>query len=96
VNEAKQRRELKKKELLANRRGVNAGDGCVLSRSADRKARPRVVGIISLSEEEEGVEERVREVLIRGGDGRVVCSSASGEDVKSSVTVHYGANKKVR
>lgn len=96
VNEAKQRRELKKRDLLASRRGVNVGGGTSseLGRIADRTARPRIVGIISLSEEEEGIEERVREVLIENSDRQVLCSSESG--LKSSVTVHYGANKKVR
>jgi hypothetical protein len=95
VNEAKQRRNLKKKELLASRRGVNfSGAANELGRIADRTARPRIVGIISLSEEEEGLEEKVREVLIENSDRHVLCSSDDG--VKSSVTVHYGTNKRVR
>lgn len=96
VNEAKQRRELKKRELLASRRGLNVGSGVAsgLGRIADVTARPRVVGIISLSEEEDGIEEKVREILIENSDRQVLCSSDKG--VNSSVTVHYGANKKVR
>ena len=93
INEARQRRDLKKKELLATRRGIVSG-GSELGKIADRSSRPRVVGIISLSEEEDGIEERVREVLIENGDRQVICTS--GKEVKSSVTVHYGANKKVR
>ena len=79
--------------MLATRRGIVSG-GSELGRIADRSSRPRVVGIISLSEEEDGIEERVRELLIENGDRQVICTS--GKEVKSSVTVHYGANKKVR
>ena len=97
VNEARQRRDLKKKELLENRRGLHiSGVSKELGKIADRTARPRVVGIISLSEDEEGIEERVRDILIDSSDRHVICSSSSRDDVKSSVTVHYGANKKVR
>ncbi|KAL7519476.1 hypothetical protein ACHAWX_004232, partial [Stephanocyclus meneghinianus] len=94
INEARQRRELKKKELLASRRGVSVVGG-EFAKVADGSSRPRIVGIISLSEEEEGIEERVREILIENADRIVTCSSHSREDgMKSSVTVHYDANKK--
>lgn len=92
VNEARQRRDLKKKELLAARRGI-IGSGGELRRIADRTVRPRVVGIVSLSEDEEGIEERVRDILIENGDRQVLCGN---KNMKNSVTVHYGANKKVR
>jgi hypothetical protein len=96
INEARQRRELKKKELLASRRGVSVGGG-EFAKVADGSSRPRIVGIISLSEEEEGIEERVREILIQSADRSVICSSHSGDyGMKRSVTVHYDANKKVR
>ena len=93
VNEARQRRDLKKKELLAARRGVT-GAGGELGRIADRTVRPRIVGIVSLSEDEEGIEEKVREILIENGDRQVI--SEGNKRMKNSVTVHYGANKKVR
>jgi hypothetical protein len=93
INEARQRRDLKKKELLASRRGVAVGARGNLGKIADGTSRPRIVGIISLSEEEEGIEERVRDVLVESGDRKVECLSG---EVKRSVTVHYAANKKVR
>ncbi len=56
---------------------------------------PRVVGIISLSENEEGLEEMVRGILMSGADKSVVVGGGSGGGMKS-VTVSYGAHQKVR
>mmetsp|Transcript_31592 Transcript_31592/g.46303 ORF Transcript_31592/g.46303 Transcript_31592/m.46303 type:complete len:923 (-) Transcript_31592:762-3530(-) len=63
LNAAKQRREMKKEAKLAERRaGGAAGAG------GSGSDAPRVVGIISLSEGEADVEERVRDFVLSGAD----------------------------
>lgn len=89
MNAAKQRRDIKRKECWNARRGIAAGGATsaghltTISRALSN-APPRIVGIISLSELEGPLEERVR-MSLAGGADKVITSSAS---VTTSYSIH--------
>ncbi|KAL7536285.1 hypothetical protein ACHAWF_005422, partial [Thalassiosira exigua] len=104
ANAAKQRREASRAKARSARRGLLAstasgaasgtGGGIDPSRAAPSRAPPRVVGIVSLSESEGALEERVREALAGAAD-RVLSSSSGGpHGSPASVTASYPAHSK--
>ncbi|KAL9189277.1 hypothetical protein ACHAXT_011767 [Thalassiosira profunda] len=97
ANAAKQRREASRKTALNARRGLGAavGGSNALQRALAAPP-PRVVGIISLSELEGPLEERVRASLLGGAD-RILPSGggARGHAVgAASVTAAYSVHAK--
>jgi len=96
MNAAKQRREASRKQCWNARRGVAASAGATsaghlttISRALSN-APPRIVGIISLSELEGPLEERVRMSLMGGAD-KVITSSIN---LPNSVTTSYSLHAK--
>eukprot|EP00584_Thalassiosira_punctigera_P020182 CAMPEP_0172549544 /NCGR_PEP_ID=MMETSP1067-20121228/18584_1 /TAXON_ID=265564 ORGANISM="Thalassiosira punctigera, Strain Tpunct2005C2" /NCGR_SAMPLE_ID=MMETSP1067 /ASSEMBLY_ACC=CAM_ASM_000444 /LENGTH=1058 /DNA_ID=CAMNT_0013336937 /DNA_START=47 /DNA_END=3223 /DNA_ORIENTATION=- len=94
MNAAKQRREASRRNAWNARRGVGAmvDGGASLSRALSA-APPRIVGIVSLSEAEGDLEERVRRSLMGGADKKVLAASGDGA-LMSSVTASYGVHAK--
>mmetsp|Transcript_27477 Transcript_27477/g.57330 ORF Transcript_27477/g.57330 Transcript_27477/m.57330 type:complete len:1056 (-) Transcript_27477:49-3216(-) len=95
VNAAKQRREASRKNLWNARRGIEMVDGGAMSAGAAASlsralsnAPPRIVGIISLSEAEGPLEERVRRSLMGGADKKVL------DNLPSSVTTSFSSHAK--
>lgn len=94
LNAAKQKRNASKKSLLQARRGLIASVASSVGISASRALStppPRVVGIISLSEQESELEDCVRQFLVAGAD-RVIACGSDGET--RSVTAAYDAHVK--
>mmetsp|Transcript_32005 Transcript_32005/g.67738 ORF Transcript_32005/g.67738 Transcript_32005/m.67738 type:complete len:1028 (-) Transcript_32005:236-3319(-) len=92
VNAAKQRREASRKNAWNARRGISvtgrATDSATAALSrALSTAPPRIVGIVSLSEVEGPLEERVRTSLIGGANKKVI-------RLPSSITAAYNIHAK--
>ena len=94
LNAAKQKREASKKSLLQARRGLLASVASSVGISASRALStppPRVVGIISLSEQESELEECVRQFIVGGADRVITCDS---DGTSRSITAAYNAHAK--
>ena len=82
---AKQRREASKDKLLQKRRA----QGRLNVRNADSSIVPRVIGIVSLSDDEFELEKYVKDFLIDGADKKI-----GAVDGSASVTAMYAKHKK--
>lgn len=82
---AKQRRDASKEKLIQQRRI----QGRLNLRNADSTVVPRIVGIISLSDQEVELEKYVRDFLVNGADKK-----SGAVDSTSSVTASYLKHKK--
>jgi len=102
MNNIKQRREASRKTVWNARRGIVAGTASKSELAADvslsrslSTAPPRIVGIISLSEVEGALEERVRTSLMGGADKKVLSTSSNDEDaLLSTVTAAFNTHAK--
>ena len=95
LNAARQKRDASKKSLLQARRGLLASVASSVGISASKALStppPRVVGIISLSEQESELEECVRQFIVGGADKVIACSASDG--TSRSVTAAYSAHAK--
>jgi len=95
LNAAKQKRDASKKTLLQARRGllssaVASSVGISASKALSTPP-PRVVGIISLSEQEGDLEECVRQFIVGGADRVIACES---DGTSRTVTAAYNAHTK--
>lgn len=95
LNAAKQKRDASKKTLLQARRGllssaVASSVGISASKALSTPP-PRVVGIISLSEQEGELEECVRQFIVGGADRVIACES---DGTSRTVTAAYNAHTK--
>lgn len=94
LNVARQKREASKKTLLQARRGLLASVASSVGISASKALSappPRVVGIISLSEQETELEECVRQFVVGGADKVVACES---DGTSRTVTAAYNDHTK--
>ncbi|KAL7500637.1 hypothetical protein ACHAWT_009869 [Skeletonema menzelii] len=94
LNAAKQKRDASKKSLLQARRGLLASVASSVGISASKALStppPRVVGIISLSEQESELEECVRQFIVGGADKVIACAS---DGTSRTVTAAYSAHAK--
>eukprot|EP00577_Skeletonema_sp_RCC1716_P003200 CAMPEP_0113373980 /NCGR_PEP_ID=MMETSP0013_2-20120614/1341_1 /TAXON_ID=2843 ORGANISM="Skeletonema costatum, Strain 1716" /NCGR_SAMPLE_ID=MMETSP0013_2 /ASSEMBLY_ACC=CAM_ASM_000158 /LENGTH=1014 /DNA_ID=CAMNT_0000255943 /DNA_START=39 /DNA_END=3083 /DNA_ORIENTATION=- /assembly_acc=CAM_ASM_000158 len=94
LNAAKQKRDASKKTLLQARRGLLASVASSVGISASKALStppPRVVGIISLSEQEGELEECVRQFIVGGADKVIACES---DGTTRTVTAAYSAHTK--
>ncbi|KAL7470006.1 hypothetical protein ACHAXS_010254 [Conticribra weissflogii] len=97
ANAAKQRRDASRKAMLDARRGLprTSADAAASTAGARGGATPpRMVGILSLSEEGGELEELVRGALAAGADALVSRDGGSACRGSSSVTAAYRAHQK--